>query len=438
MTKKELVILGFMTFALFVGAGNIIFPPFIGLRAGGDLWSAASGFLATGVGLPVISLIAMARCGGDIGELTKPAGKTLGLMLSVVCYLALGPLFATPRTATVSFEAGINPLFSGHLPLSLFSGTFFLLVILCSLNPARLLHLIGKFLSPMKIIALGLLGAWALTHPAGKAISTFTDYQQGAFSLGMVNGYLTMDALAAVMFSMIIVGAIRQHGETRQHKIVSGVIVAGLIAGAGLTYVYVSLFYLGAFSLPIASGATNGADILIAYVNYAFGYRGMLLLTFIITLACLVTAIGLTSTCAAYFAQVTKFSCKKLVIGFALFSMLISNLGLTEIIKISLPALTSIYPPFIVLIMAAIVSGKNARPVMVYLPCVLTSLIIGCVQSFVPASAMPGFMKNLPLFDEKLAWVLPTLCVGTVCFAIIGFRAVKQKVSEPEVLLVRE
>lgn len=148
MAKKELVILGFMTFALFVGAGNIIFPPFIGLRAGGDLWKAASGFLATGVGLPVISLVAMARCGGDIGELTKPAGKTMGLMLSVVCYLALGPFFATPRTATVSFEAGINPLFSGHLPLSLFSGIFFFLVILCSLNPARLLHLIGKFLSP--------------------------------------------------------------------------------------------------------------------------------------------------------------------------------------------------------------------------------------------------------------------------------------------------
>lgn len=359
----------------------------------------------------------------------------MGLMLSVVCYLALGPFFATPRTATVSFEAGINPLFSGHLPLSLFSGIFFLLVILCSLNPARLLHLIGRFLSPLKIIALGMLGAYS---PRWQKMSTFTDYHQGAFSLGMVNGYLTMDALAAVMFSMIIVGAIRQHGETRQHKIVSGVIVAGLIAGAGLTYVYVSLFYLGAFSLPIAAGATNGADILIAYVNYAFGYRGMLLLTFIITLACLVTAIGLTSTCAAYFSQLTKFSYKKLVIGFALFSMLVSNLGLTEIIKISLPALTSIYPPFIVLITAAIVSGKNARPVGVYLPCVLTSLMIGCIQSFVPPAAMPGFIENLPLFDEKLAWVLQILCVGTVCFAIIGFRAVKQKVSEPEALLVRE
>lgn len=164
----------------------------------------------------------------------------------------------------------------------------------------------------------------------------------------------------------------------------------------------------------------------------------MLLLTFIITLACLVTAIGLTSTCAADFAQMTKISYKKLVISFALFPMLISNLGLTEILKISLPALTSTYPPFIVLIMAALVSGKKGRPIRVYLPCVLTSLVIGCVQSFVPTAAMPHFMENLQLFNEKLAWILPTLCVGTVCFAIIGFRAEKQKVSEPEVLLVRE
>lgn len=438
MTKRELVILGFMTFALFVGAGNIIFPPFIGLRAGGDLWDAASGFLATGVGLPVISLVAMARCGGDIGQLTKPAGKTLGLMLSVICYLTLGPLFATPRTATVSFEAGINPLFSGHVSLRLFSCTFFLLVMLCSLDPARLLSLIGKVLSPLKIIALGLLGAWALTHPAGREISVFSDYQHGAFSMGMVNGYLTMHALAAVMFGMIIVGAIRQQGETRPDKIVSGVIIAGVIAGAGLTYVYVSLFYLGAFSLPIAPGATNGADILIAYVNHAFGYQGMLLLTCIITLACLVTAIGLTSTCAAYFARLTKFSYKKLVIGFSLFAMLVSNLGLTDIIKVSLPALTTIYPPFIVLIAAALISGHSSRPVMVYLPCVLTSLLVGGVQSFVPDAAIPELIKDLPLFNEKLAWILPTLCVAIIGFAVIGFRVVKNKVPESGEVPVRE
>lgn len=65
-------------------------------------------------------------------------------------------------------------------------------------------------------------------------------------------------------------------------------------------------------------------------------------------------------------------------------------------------------------------------------------LVIGSIESFVPPVAMPGFIKNFPLFDEELAWILPTLCIGSVCFAIIGFRAVKQKVSEPEVLLVRE
>lgn len=145
MKNKELLIIGFMTFALFVGAGNIIFPPYIGLQAGDNLWSEVGGFLATGVGLPVLALVAMARNNGSLAELTRPAGKALGLLLTVVCYLALGPLFGTPRTATVSYEIGIHPVTSGRLPLSAFSALFFLTVILCSLNPLRLVEIVGKF-----------------------------------------------------------------------------------------------------------------------------------------------------------------------------------------------------------------------------------------------------------------------------------------------------
>lgn len=167
LSSKDIWALGFMTFALFVGAGNIIFPPMVGLQSGEYVWLAALGFLATAVGLPVITIIALAKVGGGIEELSSPIGKVAGLLLATVCYLAVGPLFAIPRTATVSFEVGIAPLTStGELPLFIYSLIYFLLVIAVSLYPGRLLDTVGHVLAPIKMLALGILGVAALLWPA--------------------------------------------------------------------------------------------------------------------------------------------------------------------------------------------------------------------------------------------------------------------------------
>ena len=107
---RDILALGFMTFALFVGAGNIIFPPIVGLQSGPHVWLAALGFLITAVGLPVITVIALAKVGGSVDALSHPIGRYAGGLLAAVCYLAVGPLFAIPRTATVSFEVGVVPL----------------------------------------------------------------------------------------------------------------------------------------------------------------------------------------------------------------------------------------------------------------------------------------------------------------------------------------
>jgi len=113
LSVRETLALGFMTFALFLGAGNIIFPPFIGLQAGSQVWTAAAGFLVTGVGLPVLSVIALAKAGGEMSNITTPVGRVAGSVLIVACYLFIGPLFASPRTATVSFELGMAA-YTGH------------------------------------------------------------------------------------------------------------------------------------------------------------------------------------------------------------------------------------------------------------------------------------------------------------------------------------
>lgn len=351
LKSQDVLALGFMTFALFVGAGNIIFPPIVGLQAGPHVWLAALGFLITAVGLPVITLVALAKVGGAMDALSTPIGRAAGVVLGVVCYLAVGPLFATPRTATVSFEVGLAPL-TGESPLALFvySLVYFAIVLGVSLYPGRLLDTVGRVLGPMKILALLILGGTAFVLTPDGVGSATAAYQAAPFSQGFINGYLTMDTLGALVFGIVIVNAIRSRGVTSPQLITRYAIIAGLIAGVGLALVYISLFRLGAGSHSIAEGATNGAAVLHAYVQHTFGGLGSGFLAVLISLACLVTAVGLTCACAEYFSRLVPLSYRSLVIILAAFSLLVSNLGLTKLIQISVPVLTAIYPPCIVLI----------------------------------------------------------------------------------------
>jgi LIVCS family branched-chain amino acid:cation transporter len=136
------------------GQGTSSFRLFIGLQAGTSVWLAAAGFLLTGVGLPVITSIAMAKAGGSMAILTQPVGRLCGILLTVICYLCIGPLFATPRTATVSYELALLPFTGSERWLPLWSVIYFGLVLLISLNPGRLLDTVGKLLSLLKLSLL--------------------------------------------------------------------------------------------------------------------------------------------------------------------------------------------------------------------------------------------------------------------------------------------
>lgn len=150
LSPANILALGFMTFALFLGAGNIIFPPNAGLQAGENLWPTAMGFLITAVGLPLLTLVALARVGGGIQELTAPLGRLPGLILAILVYLAIGPLFATPRTATVSYEIGIVSLVGDSWQALLgYSLVYFAIVLALALKPGRLIDNIGKIITPV-------------------------------------------------------------------------------------------------------------------------------------------------------------------------------------------------------------------------------------------------------------------------------------------------
>ena len=266
----------------------------------------------------------------------------------------------------------------------------------------------------MKVIALGLLGLYAFLKPGGDEVVTSADYLTQPLSRGLINGYLTMDTLAALVFSIIVVNAIRGRGISEHAEITKYTVAAALIAGAGLVYVYISLFYLGVFSHALAPAAANGAEVLQAYISATFGYRGGIVLAFIITVACLVTAIGLTSACAAFFSSLTGLSYRLNVVVMAVVSAVFSNMGLTEIIRFSLPALTSIYPPFIVLVFAGALLPANGRPSVIFLPTIVTALTFGIVQSVIPDASMPRFIKVIPLYEQEMVWLLPACSVFMV------------------------
>ena len=387
------------------------------------------GFLTTAVGLPVITVVALAKVGGGMDALSSPIGKIAGGLLAAVAYLAVGPLFATPRTATVSFEVGLAPL-TGESPLALFlySSVYFLIVFFVSLYPGRLLDTVGRFLAPLKIIALAILGIAAFALPAGDIGVATPEYVAAPFSQGFINGYLTMDTLGALVFGIVIVNAIRSRGVESPKLITRYAIIAGLIAGVGLALVYVSLFRLGSGSHEVAAGATNGAAVLHAYVQHTFGSLGSGFLAVLIALACLVTAVGLTCACAEYFSTVLPLSYKALVVILAVFSLAVSNLGLTQLIAFSIPLLTAIYPPCIVLVALSFCKGLWHAQARIVGPVMLVSFIFGSIDALKGAGMagwIPDRLVNMPFSEQGLAWLVPSLVVllgAVICDRMLGKR----------------
>ena len=426
LRTRDIIALGFMTFALFIGAGNIIFPPIVAQQAGDQVWWAALGFLITAVGLPVLTIMALSRTEGSIAILSSPLGKVASLVLTVVCYLSVGPLFATPRTATVSYEIGFSSYFgTNRSSLFIYSVLYFAFVTVVSMYPNKLLDTVGHILAPLKIISLAILGIAACLIPSGFIPPAVDNYVSSPVSEGFVNGYLTMDTLGALVFGIVIIHAIHSRGVTDSKLVTKYAVIASLISGVGLTLVYLSLFKLGLGSHESAPNATNGAMILHAYVQHAFGDLGSLFLTVLISLACMVTAIGLTCACAEYFSQLTKIPYKVLVLILVAFSLVISNLGLDQLIAFSVPVLSAIYPPAIVVIVLSFFSNGWNNPTVVIAPVTAVAFLFGIVEGIKVTSfahILPDALQNLPLNAQNLAWLIPSFIVLLICIVIDKIR----------------
>nr|WP_267134720.1 branched-chain amino acid transport system II carrier protein [Vibrio sp. A1-b2] len=419
MKLTDIIALGFMLFAFFLGAGNIIFPPLAGQLAGDHIFPAMSGFLVTAVGLPLVTIIAVAISGGSWEHLTKHLPAKASLVMAALIFIIIGPAFAAPRTGLVAYEMAVKPLFA-DLNLTVFSILFFAVAMFFSWSQGKLIDVIGKVLTPALFIGLIVLALGVFIDPQGQMLAAQGEYATQPLTKGFLEGYNTMDTFGALMFGILIVDALRAKGITEEKATTKYLISAAVIAAAGLAFVYISLFYLGATSASVAADADNGGVVLSQYVIALFGDKGQLVLSVIVLLACLTTAIGLISACSDFFSTHTPISYKAWVVINGVACAVVANVGLAQLIALSVPVLFALYPVAIALVALTFIRTKLANPQAAYRVVILVSLLFALIDAAKVSGLDVSFFNFLPLFEIGMGWLLPTFAAMIVMTFVGG------------------
>jgi len=410
---------GLLLFGIFFGAGNLIFPPALGAQSGSHFGPAIAGFVLSGVGIAIITLIiGTLNPKGYIHEISRKIAPWFAIVYLVALYLSIGPFFAIPRTATVSYEVGIAPLLgntSGGLGLFIFTLIYFCLAYLIALYPSKILDSIGRILTPIfaiLIVVLVVLGALKYSGHAPQVATAA--YQASAFGQGFLEGYNTLDALASVAFSVIAVTTLNQLGFTSKKEYIKTIWIVGIVVAIGFSILYIGLGDLGNhFPIPakvMASETNKGVYVLSEATKAIFGPAAQIFLAGMVTVTCFTTTAGLIVSTGAFFPYkiyATVFT----LIGFA-----IANLGLNAIIAFSLPVLMILYPITITIVLIVIVNkfidlSKLGMQLTIF--AVTLVAIVDVLASTFKLAGLANIIKHLPFAAQSLPWILPAL-VGIV------------------------
>ena len=428
LTKKDLLFIALMLFSLFFGAGNLIFPPFMGEAAGNKTWIVLLGFFVTAVGFPVLGVIAVAKSGG-LTNLAKRVNPIFATIFTILIYLSIGPGVGIPRAGSLPFEMAVAPYlpenFSVKFALFIYTLIFFAISYWLSLSPNKLVDRMGKVLTPALLLLILVMVIGSFVKPLGGYGIAINGYETSSFFKGFIEGYLTMDTIAALNFGIVIALAIRSKGIDDDKAVVSLSIKAGIIAGIILAIIYAMLAHLGATSGGRFGVSENGAQTLTNITTYIFGKPGAVLLALIFTLACLTTCVGLITSCSQYFSTLTKkISYENWVRLLSISSMILANMGLTKILSVSEPILNAIYPIAIMLIVLSMFNFTFKDNKYIYGLTILFTGIVSIIDSIgqlgVAKESLVKLISYLPLYEEGLAWIAPA-AFGIVLGLIIRF-----------------
>ena len=423
LEKDKILFVGFMLFSMFFGAGNLIFPPFLGQNAGNQTLPSVIGFLITAVILPVLAVIAVVKT-GELDKITSRVGKKFAVVFTVLLYFAIGPGLAIPRAASVPFELSIAPYLPQDTNLTFwmigYSVVFFILSAWLSLNPTKLVDRLGSILTPLLIILLVFLfGAFVALGEKSVAAAQ-PAYAAAPFFTGFSEGYLTMDAIAGLVFAPVVVKAFADHNITEEKESVRYSSVAGVLAGIILAVIYLMLAYMGMQSSGVYELGANGAVALRQIVYQIFGEFGAIILASIFALACLTTCVGLITSVAQYFSKLTNATYKSMVWIITAFSLVVCNYGLTTILNISVPILNALYPATSIIIVMGLFDKHIKNPFIypVTIGATAAVSVVYALEGIIPLGFISDICSKLPLYSLGYGWISVTAAALIVSFVL--------------------
>ncbi|WLR51462.1 branched-chain amino acid transport system II carrier protein [Bacillus tianshenii] len=424
LSYKTLILVSLMLFSMFFGAGNLIFPAYLGYSAGENVWLSLAGFITSAVGFPILGVMAVAKA-KSFHNLASRVHPMFALLFPLIIYISIGPALAIPRASTIAYEMGMKPFLSNgnqSFYLFLYTLVFFGIVLWFSLTPSKLVDRFGKMLTPVVLSLIAIVFFKSMLGASTSFNAPSGSYITNPLFQGVLDGYLTMDALAALVFGIVIANALRSKGLNDEKQLSTYMVGAGVGAGILLAVIYGMLAYLGA-SRGIEVPVDNGAQVLTILMNQLFGQAGVMILGLLFTLACLCVSIGLVISCSQYFGKLVPFISYK---GWAFIisglSVLTSNLGLNQILSVSVPILSTIYPMAIALIILGLIHNTIKRFPFTYITTVLAAglfSLLEMINKTFLSNSWDSFLSVMPLYQEGAGWVVPAL-IGFVVGVLIS------------------
>lgn len=407
---RDVIVVGFAMFAIFFGAGNLIFPPYLGMVSGEEWFKGFICFIVADAGLAIITVLAMIRYDGTIWCVLKRLSKPAAAILAVISMLCVGPLLCIPRTCATTFELGVLPLIPACSSW-VFGAIFFAAVFILTVKPSAVIDIIGKFLTPALLLTLAVLFVKGIVSPIGD----ITTAQEGAqvAKEGFHAGYQTMDVFGALAITLVVVNTVKGKGYTGAKSQFSMISKSSLVAVLGLFFVYCALTFLGATSSELQLGDINQAGLVVTITERLLSRFGVVLLAVIVLFACLTTAIGLVSSSAEFFSRITKnkISYPVMVGIICAVATIISNVGISTMIAIATPLLNTIYPIMLTQIVLSFFNEKIHND-YVFRGAALGALITCVLGVACDFGANIPIIENLPLASLDLEWILPAAICG--------------------------
>ena len=416
---KDVIVFGFALFAMFFGAGNLIFPPYLGIITGPEWLTAFGGFTFADAGLALLAVMATAKYDGNVIALFRRAGGKLAIVLGCADILCIGPFLAIPRTGATTYEMGIMPLLGNTIPIAVFAAIFFIITYVLTIKPSKVVDIVGRVLTPALLIALAVIIVKGVISPLGPIVEE--PMIQGVVGEGIAQGYQTMDAFAAIALASVLIVSLNEKGYNTVSDKLKAIMKSGVLACVGLALVYGGLCFLGATVSTMYGVDAQQSQVIVNITEGLLGQTGKVILAVCVALACLTTSIGLTSATGQFFEKLSggKLKYKTVVLAVCIFSACMASIGVGGIIKVASPVLSIVYPPTIVLVILAFFTEKIQND-NVYKFAVYTSLIVSIltvIQSY--GVAMP-FLDYLPLKEFGFNWVVPVLIAGLIGHFVPG------------------